>query len=377
MRRQGVRFLPAYKHAPKVQGKFRFSAGSTLAVAGAGPGLVNSLYAAAKRAGVDVVYNASVRSLLHDDDGVHGVVVSIDGKTTRIRSPAVVLACGGFQSNAEWRTKYLGAGWVLVKVRGTRFNTGDGIRMALEIGAQSFGNWSSAHAVPWDLNAPPYGDISTGEGFSKLSYHCGIMINAEGKRFIDEGADFINFTYAKYGKIILAQPGQFAWQIFDSKVLNSLRGSYRIKQATRVRANSLQQLADKLEGVNKAQFLKTVAEFNAAVKQDVPFNPSIRDARGTAGLEIPKSNWANTISEGPFEAYAVTCGITFTFGGLKITTQAEVVDTEDKPIRGLYAAGELVGGVFYFNYPGGSGLMNGTVFGRIAGINATNFSRQG
>lgn len=352
LRKQGVRFMPLYgRHAPNMNGKFKFSSGSTLGTAGAGRGLVDTLYAAANRAGIDVYYKAAVRKLLHEDDGVHGVEACIDGKTTKTTSSAVVLACGGFEANAEWRTRYLGFGWDLAKVRGTRFNTGEGIRMALEIGAQPYGNWSSAHAVSWDLNAPPYGDVNVGDGFGKQSYQFGIMVNAEGNRFLDEGADFMTFTYAKYGKIILAQTGQFAWQIFDSKVLNILRDTYRIKHVTKVRANTLDELAGKLEGVNKDQFLKTVTQFNAAVKQDVPFNPSIRDGRGTAGLDIPKSNWAHTISDGPFEAYGVTCGITFTFGGLKITTDAEVVDTEERPIRGLYAAGEIVGGIFYFNYP--------------------------
>jgi tricarballylate dehydrogenase len=106
------------------------------------------------------------------------------------------------------------------------------------------------------------------------------------------------------------------------------------------------------------------------VKKDVPFNPNVKDGRGTVGLPIPKSNWANTIEEPPFEAYAVTCGVTFTFGGLKIDTDARVMDTDGHVIPGLHAAGELVGGLFYFNYPGGTGLMAGSVFGRIAGTTA-------
>ena len=108
-------------------------------------------------------------------------------------------------------------------------------------------------------------------------------------------------------------------------------------------------------------------EFNAAVRTDIQFNPTVKDGRGTEGLAIPKSNWANPIDTPPFEAYQVTCGITFTFGGLKITTIGQVLDTEGEPIPGLYAAGELVGGIFYFNYPGGTGLTSGAVFGKIAG----------
>jgi tricarballylate dehydrogenase len=119
--------------------------------------------------------------------------------------------------------------------------------------------------------------------------------------------------------------------------------------------------------VDAAQFVKTIAEYNRAVRTDVPFNPNVKDGRRTEGLAIDKSNWANTIDTPPFEAYAVTCGITFTFGGLRITNDAEVVNTDYRPIGGLYAAGELVGGLFYFNYPGGSGLTSGAVFGRIAG----------
>jgi tricarballylate dehydrogenase len=139
---------------------------------------------------------------------------------------------------------------------------------------------------------------------------------------------------------------------------------------TKVRADTIEELAKKLEGVNEEQFLKTIKEWNAAVMTEVPFNPAVKDGRSTRGLAVPKSNWANTIDTPPFEAYAVTCGITFTFGGLKIDTSGRVIDTDGQVIAGLHAAGELVGGLFYFNYPGGTGLMAGSVFGRIAGTTA-------
>jgi tricarballylate dehydrogenase len=122
--------------------------------------------------------------------------------------------------------------------------------------------------------------------------------------------------------------------------------------------------------VNQEQFLKTIKEWNAAVMAEVPFNPAIKDGRGVRGLAVPKSNWANTIDTAPFEAYAVTCGLTFTFGGLKITNDAQVEDTTGQPIPGLYAAGEIVGGLFYHNYASGTGLMSGAVFGRRAGKSA-------
>jgi tricarballylate dehydrogenase len=371
LRSKGVRFIPVYAaQSFKVEGKRKFWGGVTVGAVGAGIGLVDSLYAAAARAGVDVFYEAEARGLIESDRTVRGVQVDIAGKTTELRSGAVVMAAGGFQANAEWRTRYLGAGWDLAKVRGTRFNTGSGIRMALDVGAQPYGNWSGCHATEWDMNAPDFGDRSIGDRFQKHSYQFSVMVNNDGVRFVDEGADFRNYTYAKYGRVILGQPGQVAWQIFDSKVFHLQRDEYHIKRVTKVRADSLEALVARMEGVNAEQFLRTIREYNAAVRKNVPFNPNVLDSRGTDGLAVPKSNWANTIEDGPFEAYGVTCGITFTFGGVKIDTEAHVLDMSDKPIRGLYAAGEMSAGVFYFNYPGSSGLTNGTVFGRIAGRNA-------
>jgi tricarballylate dehydrogenase len=371
MRQKGVRLIPIYgRQAFKIDGKFKFWGGLTVESVGGGPGLIAMLTESAKKRGIDIRYATRGLDLLFDGNRIDGVRVRENGEVRELRSKAVVLACGGFEANPEWRTRYLGQGWDLAKVRGSRFNTGDGIRMALEIGAAPRGNWSGCHAVQWEMNAPEFGDLAVGDQFQKHSYPFSIMINATGKRFVDEGADFRNYTYAKYGRVVLEQPGQFAWQIFDQKVKHLQRDEYRIRQITKVTANTIEDFAQKLEGVNSAEFVKTIKEWNAAVKTDVPFNPNVKDGRGTQGLAINKSNWANTIDAPPFEGYAVTCGVTFTFGGLRINTEGEVLNTDYQPICGLYAAGELVGGLFYFNYPGGSGLMSGTVFGKIAGTSA-------
>jgi tricarballylate dehydrogenase len=371
MRKKGMRFTAAWgRQAFKIEGKFKFWGGLTLEAIGGGPGLVDSLTQIAKKNGIEVWYQARALSLVADDRGVHGVNVKHQGKTRQIQSKAVVLAAGGFQANTEMRTRYLGPLWELAKVRGTRFNTGDGIKMALDVGAQPIGNWSGCHAVAWERNAPEFGDLAVGDQFQKHSYPWGIYINAEGKRFVDEGADFRNYTYAKYGRVILHQPQQFAWQIFDAKVKGQLRDEYRIKQVTKVVANTLEELVGKLDDVNAEQALKEIKAYNAAVRQDIPFNPNVKDGRRTEGLAVNKSNWANTLDTPPYEAYAVTCGITFSFGGLRINTDAQVINADGEPIPGLYAAGELVGGIFYFNYPGGSGLTNGAVFGKIAGASA-------
>ena len=371
MRKKGLRFTAAWgRQAFKIEGKFKFWGGLTLEAIGGGPGLVDSLTQIAKKNAVEIWYQARAVSLIADDAGAHGVVAKHRGKTKQIKSRAVVLAAGGFQANAEMRTRYLGPLWELAKVRGTRFNTGDGIRMALDVGAQPIGNWSGCHAVAWERNAPEFGDLAVGDQFQKHSYPWGIYLNAEGRRFVDEGADFRNYTYAKYGKVILHQPQQFAWQIFDAKVKGQLRDEYRIKQVTKVVANTLEELTSKLDDVNAKVALAEIKAYNAAVRQDIPFNPNVKDGRRTEGLAVNKSNWANTIDTPPYEAYAVTCGITFSFGGLRINTDAQVINTDGEPIPGLYAAGELVGGIFYFNYPGGSGLTNGAVFGKIAGASA-------
>ena len=342
---------------------------------GGGAGLVESEYKAAGRHGITIRYGARATALLRGRNGVEGVRVLVDGIEQTIMTKAVVLACGGFESNREMRARYLGPGWDMAKVRGTRYNTGDGIRMALDIGAQSYGQWSGAHAVAWERYASDYGDVDGQHSAGyRHSYPFGLMVNGNGERFVDEGADFRNYTYAKYGRAVLAQPGSYAWQVFDSQALPLLRDEYKMRGATKVRADTLEELVAKMADVSPAGFLKTIRDYNSAAKRDVTFDPNIKDGKSTVGLPIDKTNWANPIEQPPFEAYSVGCGITFTFGGMKIDPSGHVLDIEDLPIPGLFAAGELVGGLFYFNYPGSAGLMAGSVFGRIAGRSAAEFA---
>jgi len=371
MRERGIRFMPNYgRQAFKHGGRFKFFGGVVLFANGGGRGLMELHFKAAEKHGIEIRYGTQATDFLRDATGIQGVRVRCNGVEEEIRGRAVVLACGGFQANREWRTRYLGPGWDLAKVRGSRYNTGDGIRMALDIGAQSYGQWSGCHSVSWERYAPDFGELDTPHGSYRHSYPYSIMVNAEGKRFVDEGADFRNYTYAKYGRVVLQQPGGFAWQIFDAQVKPYMRDEYKMRGATKVQADTLEQLADRLQDVHGANFLQTVQEYNAAVKRDIPFDPNVKDGKRTVGLAIDKTNWATPIEQAPFEAYSVGCGITFTFGGLKIDTTTHVLDVEDRPLPGLYAAGELVGGLYYFNYPGSTGLMAGSVFGRIAGAQA-------
>jgi len=370
MRDHGVRWIPMFgRQAYKVEGRFRFWGGLVLEAVGGGPGLVEMEYASAAKAGIDVRFEAKATRLSVDERGrVTGVVVRTPGGVETLPARAVVLAAGGFEANPEMRTRYLGRNWDLARVRGTPYNTGEAIQMALDIGALPWGHWSGCHAVAWDYNAPWHGDRKVGDGFQKHSYPLGLIVNLRGERFVDEGADFRNYTYVKYGRLIIEQPRRAAFQIFDQKVLDLLREEYRIREVTKAEDATLEGLARKLE-IDVDGFVRTVREYNAAV-QTGAFNPAVKDGKGTRGLTPPKSNWAQPLDAPPFVGFAVTTGITFTFGGLRITGDAQVVDAEQHPIPGLYAAGELVGGLFYNNYPGGAGLMAGSVFGRIAGRSA-------
>ena len=376
LRAHGVRFQPALgRQAFKVDGKFKFWGGLACHIHGGGQHLVAALHAALAQAGIPVIYETTAWGLLHDDARVQGVRVRFAGRNLDLRARSVVLACGGFESNAEMRARYLGPNWDLAKVRGTRFNQGNGHRMAIDIGAAVAGHWSGAHAVQWDMNAPPFGDLTIGDRFQKHNYPFGVLLNARGERFLDEGLDFHSYTYAKYGHEVMKQPGLFAWQVFDQKIVHLLRDEYRIARITKETAGTLEDLVTKLTGVAPDAALATLRAYNAAPRPDVPFNPNVHDGLRTIGLPIDKTNWAQRLDAPPYHAYGVTAGVTFTFGGLKVTQAAEVEDTSGAPIGGLFAAGEIVGGLYYHNYGSGTGLVAGVTFGRIAGEGAARFAR--
>ena len=232
------------RQAYKVDGKFKFWGGLALHIWGGGPELLKALYANVERRGIPILYETPAMS-------PHPRARArrrrrwrkYRGEPVAIRAGAVVLACGSFESNPEMRARYLGPGWELAKIRGTRFNMGAGLDMALRIGARPYGNWSGCHSVAWDINAPPYGDLTVGDQFQKHNYPFGIIVNAKGERYVDEGANFHSHTYAKYGGEIVRQPGMFAWQVFDAKVSHLLRGEYRIRRVTKAEADTLEELA--------------------------------------------------------------------------------------------------------------------------------------
>jgi tricarballylate dehydrogenase len=340
-----------------------------------GAELSDGLFGAVERRGIEVLYETRAVGLIERDGRTVGVRVVRDRESHELEGNAVILAAGGFEANPEWRARYLGPGWDLVKVRGSRFNTGDGLKMALDAGAMPYGNWSGCHAVNWDLNAPEQNELEYSMLWTRSSFNHGIIVNQRGERFLDEGEDVSVLIYAKLGQIILAQPGRMAWQVFDAKASSLLSANYRDERSTRATADTLEGLAKQMPGINQGRFIATVAEYNRAVRTDVPFDAATKDGRGTSGLTVNKSNWAQTLDTPPYEAYGVVPGITFTFGGIRIDLDGRVLDVDGYVIPGLFAAGEMVGGLFYFNYPGGSGLTSAAVFGRIAGETAARESQ--
>ncbi|MEV6983186.1 isocitrate/isopropylmalate family dehydrogenase [Sphaerisporangium sp. NPDC051017] len=317
---------------------------------------------------------AAVTGLLPREDGGPGAAgvrhSDATGAEHEVRAGAVVLAAGGFEADPERRERHLGAGWSRAIVRGTPANTGEVLDMALAVGVAPYGDWGSCHSVAWDAGAPPGGgDRELTNQYTRQSYPIGIVVNREGRRFVDEGADFRNYTYARYGAEILRQPGGVAFQIFDAATRPLLRTEeYDSRPITGAEAASLPELARAL-GVDPEGLVTTVSEFNAAIDTVRPFDPAVKDGRASR-TDPPKSNWAVALETPPYYGYAVSCGITFTFGGLRIDDSGRALDRAGGPVPGLYAAGELVGGLFSGNYPGGTGLTAGAVFGRAAGATA-------
>ncbi|KAL1969132.1 hypothetical protein VTN77DRAFT_386 [Rasamsonia byssochlamydoides] len=384
----GVRFQLSFnRQAYEVDGRIKFWGGMSLKTEDGGKGLIEDHRRAAQKLGVNVFFSTAARRLVLDPQtgAVTGVVVIHNSQEWTIKTGAVVLAAGGFEANPRMRAQYLGPNWDMAMVRGTPYNTGDCLEMAIrDASAKQAGNWSGCHSVAWDANAPAHaGDRKVSNEFTKSGYPLGIMVNREGERFVDEGVDLRNYTYAMFGRAILRQPGHIAFQVWDSRTIPWLRQEeYREEVVERITASSIEELAEKCQqrGLrNKDRFIETVTRYNAAVYEhekenpDRKWNPAVKDGRSTqsssGGLALPKSNWALPIDKPPFLAVKVGCGVTFTFGGLAVDPETAGVlsSITDAVIPGLFCVGEMLGGLFYDNYPGGSGLTSGAVFGRRAG----------
>ncbi len=313
----------------RIGGKIKWPKGAIVRTVHEGVGLSKTWFETAAQMGIEVRYETGAVKLTQGESGrVNGVVTrGPDGMAT-LNSKSVVLACGGFETNPAWRRLYLGDPWDHAKVRGSNFNYGDGLKMAMDIGAMPWGHWGGCHATPINAEAPDYGRRDLTDKTNRLSYSYGVMINVEGKRWVDEGADFNSYTYAKYGGMILKQPRSLIYQIFDSKVLEMLEPRY--STSVPFKAETLEALVKQLQ-VDHKQAMKSLDDYNAAAGRGGKFDPTVLDNLHTEGIEPPKTNWAQKLDTPPYVAYPVTGGITFTFGGLKITKDAQVVATDWKP----------------------------------------------
>lgn len=366
----GLRYRLMYERQAyeRPDGTYLFWGGLHVGNVGGGEGLMHDHLRVAERLGAEVRFGQDVVGLVAEGGAVVGVTVREEGgAVVRLRAESVILAAGGFEASRELRAEHLGPGWENAKVRGTPFNTGQMLTAALGLGAARGGDWSTCHSTQWDAFTP--GNESNRELTNRLtrqSYPLGIIVNALGERFVDEGEDFRNYTYAKLGRAVLEQPGSIAYQIFDATLRPLLRSEeYDMPGISVETAPTLEALARRI-GVDPEALVKTVNDYNTSIDLSVPFDPNVKDGR--AARMIPaKSNWATPLATGPFYAYPVTCGITFTFGGLKSDTHGRVLDTDGREIPGLFVCGEMLGGLFADNYPGGSGLAAGVVFGRRAG----------
>lgn len=359
MQQRGVRFQPSLRgtlHLDRTNAFFL----------GGGKALLNTYYAAAHRLGVRVFYDAEVVDLEIENGRFEAAHVNWNGKPVTIRAGAVVAAAGGFESNLDWLEEIWGEAARNFLVRGTPHNRGKVLRVLLENGAEPVGNPAQCHAVAIDARAPRYdGGIATRLDCLPL----GIVVNQRGQRFYDEGEDLWPKRYAIWGRLVAQQPGQIAHSIIDSKA----QGLFMPSVYPAVRGDSIGELAGKL-GLPADGLECTVRRFNQAV-QPGPFDHTTLDGCRTAGLIPEKTHWARALDTPPFLGYPLRPGITFTYLGVKVNRNCEVL-TAGGPARNILAAGEIMAGnILGQGYLAGAGMTIGSVFGRIAGREAARRGR--
>jgi tricarballylate dehydrogenase len=340
-----------------------------MAPVGGGLAIVETMGKAARGLGVEFHFETTARSLICGQSGVDGVLANTPTGPVRFTG-RVVLASGGYQGNAELMARYHGDRALTARpvARGGNYNKGEGLEMALALGAATAGNFSLFHAEPVD---PRSGEAEA----AIFCFPYGVLINAEGRRFVDEARGPIDAWYERTTRDIQAQTRGMAWVVMDQQSLSvpNVRSGIRTDIAPVV-GDSIAALAVALD-VPVADLEATISSYNAACG-DGEFDFSTPDGLSTTGLVPAKSNWARPMSDGPFEAYPIMAANVFTFGGLKTTAAAEVVDRDGRAIPGLWAAGELTG-LYYSNYTGSTSVLRGATFGRIAGTRAALPARAG
>jgi tricarballylate dehydrogenase len=333
---------------------------------GGGVNIVEPLFERLEATDAAILYETSAETLLTDARGtVVGVRVRDAEGTRNLRAGAVVLACGGFQGSRELMTKYIGRNAYRVPPisRGGANNRGDGLRMALEVGAATEGQFDLFHAEPKD----PRSDVAEAV---VMSFPYGILVNAAGERFMDEAEKTVDLTYESVARNILQQDGSIGYAIFDQQVTGIPGYENAIgTDVAPISADSIEELEARID-LPAGSLVRTVGEFNAACDTDAPFDWSKLDGVASCPAGQPaKSNWARALTVGPFFAYPQICANVFTFGGVKTDVMAQVITSDGHPVRGLYGAGEMTG-LYFEAYAGSTSVMRSITFGRIAGRNA-------
>jgi tricarballylate dehydrogenase len=333
---------------------------------GGGKELVAAWLSLAARHGVEVWFESPAVDIRLDTDRGHRVTVGGSGPRagTDLRTRTIVAASGGFQADRERRVRHMGPAYAAVRVRGTPNDTGEVLELLLREGAAPDGTWQSAVVSPIDTAAPA---TAGGQEMNRYSYPWGITVDRAGRRFFDEGEGFAPETYGAAGRAIVERAGDVAFQVFDANTARYIK-TYAYDFARAYRSDTIRGLAIEA-GIDPDGLAATVQAFNAAVQDDRPFDRTVRDGRRTLGIEPPKSNWAVRLEQPPYVAYAVSGGLTFTLGGLRIDPDARVLGADGRPIPGVYATGDILG-IFHGSYPGGSGQTRNAVFGRLAGEGA-------
>lgn len=332
---------------------------------GGGLAIVETLAPKAEALGVRFFYETTATGLLLGDDGeVDGLrAVGAGNRRIDFRGSGVVLASGGFEGNPEMMARYVGPRALFLRpvARGGYYNKGEGIRMALEIGAAPCGDFGSYHAEPID----PRSGIAEPAIFI---FPHGILVNRKGRRFVDEAPGPVDATYETITRRIFDQTDGIAYVVLDAKIADVPNYTTAIRtDQPPITADTIEALADKLEMPAEA-LAATVAAYNAACPRG-RFDPKAPDGFATRALVPAKSNWARPIDKPPYQAYPIISSNVFTFGGLKVNTRAEVLNNDGDAIPGLYAAGEVVG-LYYKTYTGSTSVLKGAVFGRLAGVHA-------
>ncbi len=329
---------------------------------GGGRAMLNALYLTAEKLGVDILYDAEVLDLEIDNGMFLSAALKQGDGRADVRASALVAAAGGFEANIEWLREYWGEAADNFLIRGTPYNRGSILKMLLAKGVQEIGDPTQCHAVAIDARAPKFdGGIITRHD----SVVFGIVVNKHAQRFYDEGEDIWPKRYAIWGRLVAAQPDQIAYIIFDSTVVTSFMPTL----FPPIAGESIAELAAKLE-LDPAALETTLADFNAAV-QPGTFDHTILDDCRTEGVTPPKTHWARKIETAPYLAYPVRPGITFTYLGTRVNKQSRMLMKDGKPAANMFAAGEIMAGnVLGKGYAAGIGMTIGSVFGRVAGLEA-------